>query len=303
MSKKKIQTAESILEDMIMQARMEDDTPTSALVDSTASYLESWMEDNPWSFKNIEMLGPSPLSVTNVVGEHFRAYLEYPDEVVDVHFDSLSSGKSSSETKLFVCSKTLKSMETIVGGFRSFHNITEKQQQESDDEDSLEESDTSEFKTVNLKPETLVIYGNNLDTEDKFSSRLDKELAELFPDDLSADSKFRTVELSGAFSSVDDMRDTIMLLYKRLTPCDYMSGLVIHMDSRVLDDDGEQRTLASLVASGYIEQTVVRVPNVVRFDYKKLDKRLSAKIYEGEYKPKKRKKVLPETTSVDLLYG
>ena len=302
MPRKNSKISEADFEDMMLECINDDDTPTSALVDTTASYLEKWMEENPWSFKNIETLGPSPVSVTKVTADNYRAYLEYPDKVIDVHFDSLSSGKSSSETKLFVCSKTLKSMATIVGGFRSFHNITENQKQESDDEDAGSESD-SNFEIVSLKPDTLVIYGNNLDTEDKFSSRLDKELAELFPDDLLADSKFRTVELSGAFSSVEDMRDTIMLLYKRLTPCDYMSGVVIHMDSRVLDDDGEQRTLASLVASGYIEQTVVRVPNVVRFDYKKLDKRLSAKIYEGEYKPKKRKKVLPETTSVDLLYG
>jgi hypothetical protein len=52
----------------------------------------------------------------------------------------------------------------------------------------------------------------------------------------------------------------------------------------VKDDDGKWHTVADLIHSGYVESSVVRIPNIVEYAFGCLDSAYTEKLYTTEYK-------------------
>lgn len=206
--------------------------------------LTAWLEDDEMSFKKFE-----DNRIIGIDGKDFRARLIYyndPDAMCTQH----------SATTLPMCAASIKSLGYMIDDIRK------------DNERSLD--------TTNL-----LIYGHVMDYDDEFGSRLDDKMVNAFPDDFV--TKVDSVELSGAFASVEDMRNVIMTLYKRLTKQTFQSKILLHLDSTVRDDQGMERTVADLIHSGYIEQTVVRIPNVVEYVFRILDHSYTDVLYTKDY--------------------
>lgn len=132
------------------------------------------------------------------------------------------------------------------------------------------------------KPLVPVIYGHVMDYRDEFGSMIDRQVADIFTDGFG--TKFKAVELSGCFPSVEDMRYVIMNLYRKLTGQVFVSRVRLHLDSSVKDDEGRWRTVADLIHTGYIEPEVTRVPNIVELVYRKLPSEYTDMLYTSEYK-------------------
>ena len=207
--------------------------------------LQDWYENDERSFRN----GYHNL-ITSLKGNNFRATLLYKVE----HLES----ESERPIAFNLCSSSIKSLGYII-------------------EDIL--PDDGEGYTMK---KTLRIYGHTMDYENEFDSQLDKKLTYAFASDFA--TKFDYVELSGCFPDVETMRDVIMTLYKSLTRQDYISKVILHLDSMVKDDDGKWRTVADLIHSGYVESSVVRIPNIVEYAFGRLDSAYTEKLYTTEYK-------------------
>ena len=206
--------------------------------------LQDWYENDERSFRT----GYHNL-ITSLKGNNFRATLLYK---VD-HLES----ESKQPIAFNLCSSSIKSLGYII-------------------EDILPDDGEGYPK------KTLRIYGHTMDYENEFDSQLDKKLTYAFASDFA--TKFDYVELSGCFPDVETMRDVIMTLYKRLTRQDYISKIILHLDSMVKDDDGKWRTVADLIHSGYVESSVVRIPNIVEYAFGRLDPAYTEKLYTTEYK-------------------
>ena len=207
--------------------------------------LQDWYENDEHSFRN----GHHNL-ITSLKGNNFRATLLYK---VD-HLES----ESKQPIAFNLCSSSIKSLGYII-------------------EDIL--PDDGEGYVLK---KTLRVYGHTMEYENEFDSQLDKKLTDAFASDFA--TKFDYVELSGCFPDVETMRDVIMTLYKRLTRPDYISKVILHLDSMVKDDDGKWRTVADLIHSGYVESSVVRIPNIVEYAFGRLDPAYTEKLYTTEYK-------------------
>ena len=207
--------------------------------------LQDWYENDERSFRT----GHHNL-ITSLKGNNFRATLLYKVE----HLES----ESEQPIAFNLCSSSIKSLGYII-------------------EDILPD----DGEGYALK-KTLRIYGHTMDYENEFDSQLDKKLTYAFASDFA--TKFDYVELSGCFSDVETMRDVIMTLYKRLTRQDYISKIILHLDSMVKDDDGKWRTVADLIHSGYVESSVVRIPNIVEYAFRRLELAYTEKLYTTEYK-------------------
>jgi len=207
--------------------------------------LQDWYENDERSFRT----GHHNL-ITSLKGNNFRATLLYKVDYLD--------SKDNQPITVNLCSSSIKSLGYII-------------------EDILPD-DEEEYT---LK-KTLRIYGHTMDYENEFDSQIDKKLTDAFASDFA--TKFDYVELSGCFPDVESMRDVIMTLYKRLTRQDYISKITLHLDSMVKDDDGKWRTVADLIHSGYVESSVVRIPNIVEYAFWRLDSAYTEKLYTTEYK-------------------
>jgi hypothetical protein len=207
--------------------------------------LQDWYENDERSFRT----GHHNL-ITSLKGNNFRATLLYKVDYLD--------SKDKQPITVNLCSSSIKSLGYII-------------------EDIL--PDDGEEYTLK---KTLRIYGHTMDYENEFDSQLDKKLTDAFASDFA--TKFDYVELSGCFPDVETMRDVIMTLYKRLTRQDYISKITLHLDSMVKDDDGKWRTVADLIHSGYVESSVVRIPNIVEYAFGRLDSAYTEKLYTTEYK-------------------
>lgn len=138
------------------------------------------------------------------------------------------------------------------------------------------------YKEGGRQTEELILYGNNEDLDDEFSSRIDgkfcDKIGSLFK------SRFRFVRLAGAFESIESLNNVIDVVHERLLRPDGM--LRIYLDSKVPDDEGNVHTLANLVNSGYIDRNI-NPKYMIEYVYKKFDRRLTARLYTKDYvKPK-----------------
>ena len=224
-----------------------DDGPSAADIIKDVSYdLEIWFEENEKSYKNFH---------NNIITD-----LTGRDGFVNLLYKINPELDDEQITTINLCVASIKSMGFVIGDIRP------------------EDDDSPECNSNRI----LRLYGHILDYDDNFGSRFDEKLLYTLPNPI--ESKFDYVELSGCFPSVEEMRDMIMTLYKKLTKQSYISKILLHLDSTVKDDDGKWRTIADLIHSGYIEPTVVRIPNVVEYVYKKLDNLYTEKLYNIEYK-------------------
>ena len=140
----------------------------------------------------------------------------------------------------------------------------------------------SGFEPVNETPkaDNLVLYGHNLDFDNRFNSRIDT----LFFNENISDSfntKFKNVILYGAFESIQDMKQSIDTVYNKMTDKLYGGSVSVYLDSKVKDDDGNERTLVNLLCSGYIPNLVDSY-TPVKFIYKKFPKRMTARLFTDE---------------------
>lgn len=126
--------------------------------------------------------------------------------------------------------------------------------------------------------ESLFLYGHELDFRDDYKSRFDETLVDLICADIN--TKFKNIYVYGAFESVQSMRDTISELYRRLIDPEKNGSVVINLESKVLDDENNVRTVANMLSTNYIQSVLTNLMPV-KFMYKKFPKRLTARLFTG----------------------
>lgn len=126
-----------------------------------------------------------------------------------------------------------------------------------------------------LKPSTLFLYGHNYDIQDNYKSRFDSELTRLFMDDI--DTKFKNVCLYGAFESIESMKNVVDDLYSKLINPMLGGSVIINLESRVKDEENNERTISNLLSTKYINSISTKVP--VKFMYKKVNKSITAPLF------------------------
>lgn len=123
---------------------------------------------------------------------------------------------------------------------------------------------------------TLVIYGHDKDTEDKYHSRLDEDFVDLICTDFK--SKFKEVEVFGYFNSIESMKYVLDALYDRLV--DKQDGvLYVYLDSKVKDDEGNIRTVVNVLSSGYIPALSNKPGKKIKYIFKRFSKKIIARLY------------------------
>ena len=127
------------------------------------------------------------------------------------------------------------------------------------------------------KADVIHIFGHPQDMDDEFSSRLDQDFIWKIP--MGFETKFRIVRLTGAFKDIPEMKQILFDLYNRMTLKTRESFISLAVESRVRDDDGNPRTIANLVRSGYIKPGILDNPSLVRLDYMSLSPKFYAKLF------------------------
>ena len=123
----------------------------------------------------------------------------------------------------------------------------------------------------------LFIYGHPMDADDEFSSRIDRDfLWKIHPEIMT---KFCFVRITGAFENIPEMKQILFDLYNRLTTKKREAHIELTVDSRVRDDDGNFRTIANLVHSGYLKPGILDNPMLVTLCYQTLSPRQYARLF------------------------
>lgn len=124
--------------------------------------------------------------------------------------------------------------------------------------------------------ESLFLYGHNLDFNDAYKSRLDSALSDLFCSECK--TKFKNLYLYGAFESIHSMRETISSLYSKLVDYEAGGSVVINLETKVMDDENNERTIANMLSTGYIQSVLTNlIP--VKFMYKKFSKYMTGRLF------------------------
>lgn len=165
-------------------------------------------------------------------------------------YDNLELFFENEGTPVYICAASMKSAGYIIS------DIAPK--------DNCKQSDT------------LVIYGHDKDTEDKYHSRLDEDLVDLICTDFK--SKFKEVDVFGYFNSIESMKYVLDALYDRLV--DKLDGvLYVYLDSKVKDDDGNIRTVVNVLSSGYIPSLSDKPGKRIKYIFKRFSKKMIARLY------------------------
>ena len=238
----------------------QDVRTASEKIDNTEQAVADWLANSPKSFNRCYAN-----YVADVRGQSYRVEIEYDMTLPCVKQNGFSVNPDTLPADtLPLCTASVRSLGYVIDDIRPSEG-------------------TNEVKG-------LMLYGHTEDYDNEFGSRIDSELMKTFSQ--SFPRRYDKVYLSGAFDTVEDMKNVILFAYENLTTKKFIAKVVISLDSMVHDDDGGVRTVGDMIHAGYVPSSVVPNPMVVEYRYRRLDPMLTAWLYTKKLKVRKKQQKL-----------
>jgi hypothetical protein len=85
--------------------------------------------------------------------------------------------------------------------------------------------------------------------------------------------------ITGAFESIKVLQDVISMIEQRMLEKSPYSRIRVGLDSKTLDDEGNARTIASLINSGYIDREILPGRSIVEYVFKRFNRTMTAQLF------------------------
>lgn len=143
---------------------------------------------------------------------------------------------------------------------------------------------SSPYSIESIEPENekervegITIYGHCDDLDDSCASRFDSKFIKKISTQFH--TAFRYVMITGAFESIKVLQDVISMIEQRMLEKSPYSRIRVGLDSKTLDDEGNARTIASLINSGYIDREILPGRSIVEYVFKRFNRTMTAQLF------------------------